>query len=719
MDMEERENPKPFPAVTFDEFSPTSYDEWRKEAETALKGAPFERRLLTRTYEDITLEPIYRMEDIENLTHPLTLPGTPDYLRGTDRRGYMDRPWSIAQAIDEYLPEEANKAVKKELSGGSNSIHLVLNQSTRDCVESSDRYDTRGLSLATLKDVDDLLTDLDLTTYPIHLFAGASSAPMLGLMSARAVAQGKRDSLRSRRGCIGADPIGTLAGSGHLSCPMDELMDEMALSIQWGRESAPELKTVLIRGDVYHDGGANCVQELACSMATGIAYIRAMTIRGIDVDDIASQIRFSFPVGANFFMEIAKLRAARMFWSRIVRSFGGKDESAKIDLFASTSRFTQTVYDPYVNVLRGTTQAFSAVIGGADSLWVRRFDDPIRTGTEQSRRISRNIQVLLQNEFNLRQPIDPVGGSWYVEKLTDQVYRKSWEYMQEIESSGGILEALKTGKIQDDVAGVLKSRQEKLNRRSDRAVGTNAYANVTERPLDESPRSDRDEKSVRKKAISEYRELTDELHREKTLKSILDSIGGEPGAFMKALIETFMAGATLSEVRHILDDGFQGDIRVRPIAPHRWTERFEELRRRTEDFAVREGGFKIFLAGMGPLKRHKARSDFSASFMEVANFEVIRNDGFDTIQEAVSAASESGAAVTVICSSDESYPDLVPPLAKALKENMPEMKVLLAGAPAPEFKEIYEKSGVDDFIHVRANCFEILESLQRTGGMFQ
>ncbi len=720
MDLETQEQPRAFPPVSFDEFPPTSYEEWKEEAEAALKGAPFEKRLFTRTYEGITLEPLYMAASTDELTHPETLPGRIDYLRGTSLTGYIHRPWSIAQSSDEILPNQANLSIKKELEGGSDAVHVILDRATRDCAApgwTREEPEPCGLSLSTLKDASELLDGLDLDRRSLHLFAGASSAPLLGLFAAETRARGKSSNIRGYSGCIGADPIGVLAEEGSLPCPLGQLLDEMALSLHWVKKNAPRLKTILVRGDVYHDGGSNAVQELALSMATAIAYVRAMQIRGLDINSIASGMRFSFSLGANFFMEIAKLRAARVFWSQIIKAFGGSEGSGKIDMFASTSRFSQTVYDPYVNVLRATTQAFSGVVGGIDTLWVRRFDDAIRLGTEQSRRISRNIQILLQSEFNLTQPIDPAGGSYYVEKLTDQLLKKSWETMQSVESQGGILESLRNGFVQDEVDAILKSRLEKLDVRSDRAVGTNMYPNITEKALECRDQDLADISAARRASVEEYREETDGKQRETCLALILDAMGGEPAEFVDVVAEAFMNGATLEEVRLTLNDGFEGDEAVKPIRPHRWTEKFEALRKKTEEAAISGRKVTIFLANMGPLKQHKARADFSASFMEVADFDVIRSDGFDSVEAAAAAAVASGATATVICSTDDTYPELVPPLAKAIKKGAPAMTVLLAGAPAPEFKESYVQAGVDDFIHVKANCYAVLESLQRAGGI--
>lgn len=717
MDQEEQTQPRAFPAVSFDEFPPTSYESWKEDAIRLLKGAPFEKKLFTRTHEGIVLDPIYLAANVVDLTHPGTFPGMTDYLRGTEAAGYISEPWTIAQSCDDPFPDQANEGIRKELSTGADAVHFTLDDATLECRDIT-RADApadngQGLSLFTVQDVEEALRGVDTEQYEAHVFAGASAAPLLGLFAA-----GKGNSDAKIRGCVGADPIGVLAEKGSLPCPLDELYDEMALTVQWAEKNMPGLRTILVRGDVYHNGGANAVQELACAMCTGIAYIHEMQRRGLDIDTVAGQIRFSFSVGANFFMEIAKLRAARMFWAQVVEAFGGNESSRKIDLFANTSLFTQTVYDPYVNVLRATTQAFSGVVGGVSGMNVRRFDESIRPATPLSRRISRNIQLLLQNEFNLQQPVDPAGGSWYVESLTQQLFELAWEMMQRLDAEGGMVEVLRSGLVQGEIDEVLQGRFTRLEKRADRAVGTNMYANVIEEPL-EVPASDpAKSREARRAAITEFRATTDEAVRKENLDKLLDKIGGEPGEFMETLIEAFRAGATLAEVRKVLNDDFKGAETVQAIEAHRWTERFEALRKRTEDSVAKDGkNVRVFLANMGPLKQHKPRADFSTAFMEIAHFDILKNDGFETPEEAAKAALESGADVTIICSTDAVYPEFVPPIARAIKAERPDMKVLLAGAPAKEHKDSYIEAGVDDFIHVKANCFRILEALQQARGI--
>lgn len=719
MDEQQKTPAAAMPEVTFDEFAVPTYDDWKEEAVTSLKGGVFEKKLFTKTYEGIQLEPIYTLEHTQNLSHPLSYPGAASFLRGTRAGGYLSHPWQIAQGCDEPEPQKCNEVIKEELHKGSTSIHVVLDTATLkglDADSADIQKEYRGVSVSTIQDCDALLADVDLTLHDVHMYTGASPVMMLGVVGALCKAHGQPCDKLS--GCIGADPLGVLAGEGTLPCPLDELYDEMAHATAWADSHMPAMRTVLVQGDVYHNGGANAVQEIAYAMNAAIAYIRAMQIRGLDIDMIARHIRFSFSLGSNFFMEIAKLRAARMIWAQIVEAFSGGPEAQKMNVHARTSFFSKTVYDPYVNMLRTTTEAFSGVVGGADSLQVGCFDEAVRPGDEFSRRIARNTQIMLRSEFSLLQPIDPAGGSWYIETLTHQIAEKVWTLLQKVEEQGGLAKALATGFIQQSIEEVLKQRLKNLASRSDRAVGTNMYPNTGEIPL-EVPQDDHE--TVRKRrvqAIHEYRSEIDEPYCGEQLAKLLDAVSGQAGQLMDAVIGAFQAGATVGEIRSALNDDEPSDQAVQPIAVHRWTEQFETLRSHTEDYKTSTGdNVKIFLANMGKIPQHKPRADFTTGFMEVGAFEVLKNDGFPTVEEAAEAALKSGADAVVICSTDDTYPELVPPLAKMIKSGRPAMTVILAGAPAPEYESQYREAGVEMFIHVRANCYQILTELQRRKGM--
>ena len=673
--MNER-NQEPLKSVCFDEFAPTTYEQWKEEAVASLKGADFDKKLLSKTYEGITLEPIYTKESAETFAQRLSFPGADDYLRGVNSGGYLDEPWAIAQKMSICRPAEANAVLKEELASGCTAI----------CLD----YDKLCIS-----NVDDLVTLFDgicLEEPELNIFAGASVMPLLGLFKARVSKQGFAS--HNYRGCVGADPIGVYALEGK-SADLDCYYKQMGEAMKWTSDNMSDVRTIFIQGSVYHNAGASAVQELAASMATAIAYIDELLEQGFAINDIAKQIRFRFSLGANFFMEIAKLRAARTIWAQIIKAYNGDEEVCKLNVAANTSAFTSTVYDPYVNILRATSQAFSGVVGGVDAMTVLPFDDAIGESVELSRRVSRNIQIMMQNEFNLLSPVDPAGGSWYIETLTGELAEAAWGELQKIDAAGGIVAVLQSGSLQEEIGAVLKSRFKALSTRMEKAVGSNMYANTTEEPLERQVGCDCTLKPSTPEAVAAMTDLDNSVEK---------------------IEAAYLAGANVPDVMGALCCGEAKEIT--PLAAHRWTEEFEALRAATENHAAKTGNkIKVFLCNMGPIPQHKARAEFSTGFMEVANFEVLKNDGFATTDEAIAAAKASGAEVTVICSTDDTYPELVPVLAKGMKEACPGITILLAGVPAPDMKSIYDEAGVDDYINVKADCLQILSNIQKERGI--
>lgn len=709
MDADKHMQTVEIPPVSFDEFSLPTPEQWREEAEKALKGAPFDKKMFTSTFEGITLNPLYWRDDAAGFDAARTNPGEAPYLRGCDSGGYSSQPWGIAQGCEVADVAEANAVLRDELARGTTELNLLLDDATRAGADVPDPVHPRRLSLACLKDLKILFEGIDVTQFPLHVNAGVSALPLLGLFEA--FCDAKKISVNALSGCIGADPLCELTARGSLSVSLEQAFDALAASIRWADEKAPQLRTILMDSKVYHLGGASAIDEVAALMASAIAGVKALMDRGLDIGTICRQIRFSVSLGANFFMEIAKLRAMRVLWSTVVAAFGGDEEAQKIDVFATTSSFTSTTYDPYVNLLRTSTQAFSAVVGGVNSLQITCFDEATRPSTEQARRIARNQQIMLQTEFDLTAPVDPAGGSWYVESLTAQVADKIWSAVQHIEAQGGIVKALEAGSIQDAINATLQDRFKKLASRSERSVGSNMYANTTEQPLEASTFDATSFAARRSEVLKSLRTSRNDAE----CKAALEAVSGT--LCIDGAAKAFGCGATLGEVAAALGTKGESPV-VTALAPHRWTEQFEALRGRTEAYKAATGEtVKIFLANLGPIPQHKPRADFSTGFMEVANFEVLKNDGFPTIEEAAKAAIESGASVATICSTDDSYPELVAPLTRAIKEGAPSMKVLLAGAPAAEFKDSYIEAGVSDFIHVRANCLKILTEIQKERGI--
>ena len=700
-----------FPDVPLDEFTPPTDEEWKAACEALLKGAPFEKKMFTKTYEGITFDPMYTRKHTEDILPKGVMPGMGDYLRGVDAAGYIGKPWGIAQACDETLPAENNELLRHEHDKGATIYHIVLDTASRTGVDArqAEAVGDTGTSVTTVEDMHVLLTGLDLAKFPLYVYAGANAVPLLALVAAARRASG--EDMAEVRGIVGADPIGALVADGKLPASLDAHYDSLAAAARWATVNAPHLRTVFVRSDVYSNGGANDVQEVAAVLATATAYLRALCERGLTIDEAASQIAFAFSMGANFFLQIAKLRAVRPLWAQIVGAFGGSAEAQKMRIHARPALFFKTIYDPYVNMLRNTTEIFSGVVGGIDSFESAPFDEPIRKGDEFSRRIARNVQIMLQEEFGLLQPIDPAGGSWAVETLTRQMKEKIWAEFQRIEKEGGIIAALRAGSLQESVAAVLAARFKNADLRRDRIVGNNMYPNMTETLLETRAEDTAALKAQRTADIDAYLSDIDVKHRDEALASLRQAHSVDHA------VEAALAGATIAELMTAVTEG-NGAETVTAIAPHRWSERFEALRQRTEEYkAEKNDNVKIFLANMGPIPQHKARADFTTGFLQVGAFEVLGNDGFKTVEEAANAARASGADAVVICSTDATYPEIVPALAPKLHEVLPKARVFLAGAAPKDLLETYKEAGIDEYISVRANCYEILESLQKQKGM--
>ncbi|MBQ3336476.1 MAG: acyl-CoA mutase large subunit family protein [Selenomonadaceae bacterium] len=698
-----------FPEVPLDEFSIPSYDEWKAACIALLKGADFNRKLYTKTYENITFSPMYFHGDTEAIQPVGSFPGMGDYLRGVKANGYVNAPWGIAQACDETLPEENNALLKHEIDKGSTVYHVKVDCATRKGKDAREckHIGKHGCSVTTLGDVETLLKGLKLDQHPLYVYAGESALPLLALIVAAVKKNG--GDVSKLCGIIGANPIAEYAANGKLTQDLDKLFDEAAKAAKWAVKNAPAVKTVFVKSNVFSNGGANDVQEVAYTLATGVAYLRALLERGLTIDEAAGQIMFGFSMGANFFLQIAKLRAIRPIWAQIIQAFGGNEESQKIHIHGRPAKFFKTVYDPYVNMLRDTTELFSGVVGGVDSFENSTFDEPVRKGDEFSRRIARNMQIILQEEFGLLQPIDPAGGSWAVENLTKEIKEKIWAEFQVIEGKGGIVAALKEGYPQEQIAAILDARFKAAETRKDRIVGNNMYPNMTEERIDARPENQEENLKARKAAIENYLSTVDSA-------AVADALAAVKDGCACCAIAAAEKGATIAEIRNAL--GTAEVPEIKNIEAHRWSERFEALREKTEKFKAATGdNVKIFLANMGPIPQHKARADFTTGFLQVGAFQVMGNNGFKTVEEAAEAAKASGADAAVICSTDATYPEIIPALAPKLHEALPNATVFLAGAAPADLKATYDAAGIDEYIHVKANCYQILQALQQKKGM--
>lgn len=695
------------------DFEPPSYEQWREVVEKDLKGVPFEKKLITKTYEGIDLQPIYTKKDLENLEFVNEYPGEGNFLRGKSASGYRKNGWEICQDIPYPMAEDFNATLKNDLSRGQNSISLPLDEATKLGLDADyaeiGQVGKNGVSISALNSFRKSLNEIDITKYPLHINTGFSSLPMLSIFAAYLIDKNIDKSEVS--GSITADPISYLIDKGNLPVSFDYLIKELKLVTEWSTKKTPNVKTIGVSGLGYHNAGANGIQELAYTLAAAVEYMNKLSEKGLDVNIIAKQMRFRFGVGSFFFMEIAKFRAVKILWSKITEAFGVNEENRKMTIHARTGLFSQTKFDPYVNMLRTTTEAFSAVVGGIDSLHANTFDEVFGLPDQFSRRVARNVQIILDEESHLTDLIDPAGGSFFVEKLTDEIAKAAWKEFQTIESKGGLIEALKEGYPQSEIEKVWEDRKKDISKRKSVIVGTNMYANLKE---ERKGKNEPDYKAIHKKRSDYLKKLRTSSNAEKN-KAILDKIKKLVKDTSETAIdigaEAILESVTLGEVAKAIKENIEKGISIEKIPQRRASEFFESLREKAEEIKLKRGNRpKVFLATIGSIKQYKGRADFSQGFFEIGGFEIDYPRGFESPDDAVKAVNKSNTDVVVICSTDETYPELVPPIAKGIKEKNKDVTIVLAGYPKDQIEE-HKKSGVEEFIYLGCDAFELLNKL--------
>lgn len=439
----------------FDQFPPVSYDEWRKKVETDLKGADFDKKLVWRTNEGFNVQPIYRIEDIEDLKTTNSLPGQFPYVRGTR----TDNDWYARQEILAEDPKQANADARDVLTRGITSL---------------------GFKVAEAADVPTLLKGIDLTKVEINIDCCPGKAVEVAKALVEYIkAQGATEAFR---GSIAFNPLRKALRHG---APLCDCVVSKAVALIEAVKDIPTLRVIDVDSAMFCNAGAFIYEELGYALAWGAQWMTALTEAGVSVDEAARRIKFDMGVSSNFFMEIAKFRAGRMLWADIVKQYKPADEAAaKMMVHASTSRYNQTIFDAHVNLLRSQTETMSAAVAGVDSITVTPFDAPYKKPDEFSERIARNQQFLLKEESHMDKVIDPAGGSYYVETLTVSIAREAWKLFLSIDEAGGFFAKVADGTVQQAVTEASKKRHTDVARRKEILLGTNQYPNINEMAAD-------------------------------------------------------------------------------------------------------------------------------------------------------------------------------------------------------------------------------------------
>jgi methylmalonyl-CoA mutase len=694
-----------------DDFPPAGYDEWRALAEADLQGASFEQKLVTHTYEGIDIQPVYSRRDRPDDADPDGFPGRPPFVRGARPIGAERSGWDIRPEYAHPDLAATNLAVLDDLQGGATSLLLRLDVAARNGLDADDPAAAElagrdGLMAYHLEDFAAALANVRLDLVGVTLEAGAAFLPAAALLVALWRRQGVAPG--QAHGAFNADPMAVLARDGQLPVPPSAALSLMAGLAAWTVQNYPHVTAVRVGTAPYHHAGATAAQDIGLGMATAVEYLRAMIAAGLDIDSAARQILFSISLGTHHFLAVAKLRAARRLWSRVVEACAGSPQAGAMRVHARVSKRVLTLRDPHVNLLRNTVACFAAGIGGAEAITSVPFDSAAGPPDALSRRIARNTVLVLQEEAHLHRVIDPPGGSWYLDWLTDQLADKSWNIFQEVESQGGMLRAVESGWVARQIDSAFAPRAKNLARRKEGITGVSEFPNVGEAPV---VRPAPDRASLRAAAIQRLataRRGSAALHD-------LAANWRDDGPTTATAVRAAEEGASIGQLACAL--GFHAEpTEIPPLTPHPFAEPFEELRAASDAWQAGHGRRpRVFLANMGPVAHHTARATYSKNFFEAGGFEVLGNDGFKDADTAAQAFAASGATVAVICSSDKLYPDVVPQVAPRLKA-AGARSVVLAGNPGAN-EAAWRGAGVDRFIFIKCDVLATLRDMLREEGV--
>ena len=619
----------------FSDFSPVSTQEWMDKITVDLKGADFEKKSVWRTNEGFKVKPFYRQEDLEGLKTTEGLPGQYPYIRGIKKD---DNTWFIRQDINVNDAAEANAKALDILNKGVDSLgfHIKAKELNAEYLDTL------------LKDICCECVELNFSTCQRHTLQLAQLLV--------AYFQKKGYAPEKLKGSLNFDPISKMMQKGKdvsaVIATGKELVETLA--------AYPHFRCIAVNSVQLNNAGAYIYQELGYALAWGNEYLNQLVEAGVPAALAAKKIKFNFGISSNYFMEIAKFRAARMLWADIVKQYAPKCPrtdckntgadgtcycACKMVAHAETSNFNLTLFDAHVNLLRTQTEAMSAAIAGVNSITVSPFDKAYQTPDDFSERIARNQQLLLKEESHLNRIVDPAAGSYYIENLTVAIAKQAWDLFLSVEEAGGMLQAVKAGSIQEAVNQSNKARHEAVSKRKEILLGTNQYPNFNELAGDKRPLD-----GCKKCGCG------GEAHEEE-------------GTLAK--LETARAASE-----------------------------FEALRLETENSGKRP---KAFMLTIGNLAMRQARAQFSCNFLACAGYQVIDNLGFASVEEGIEAAMKAQADIVVICSSDDEYAEYAIPAFKALNGRA---MFIVAGAPA--CMEELKAAGIENFIHVRCNVLETL-----------
>jgi methylmalonyl-CoA mutase len=677
---------------------PTLAD-WRALAEAECKGDP--DSLIRMTPEGIPVKPLYTEADLEGLEAVGTLPGIEPFVRGVRATMYANRPWTIRQYAGFSTAEESNAFYRQSLAAGQMGLSVAFDLATHRGYDSDHPrvvgdVGKAGVAIDSVEGMKVLFDGIPLDRMSVSMTMNGAVLPVLAGYIVAAEEQGVRQD--QLQGTIQNDILKEFMVRNTYIYPPEPSMRIVADIIEYTATHMPKFNSISISGYHMQEAGATAVQELAFTLADGLEYVRYALARGLDVDAFAGRLSFFFAIGMDFFMEIAKLRAARLLWARIMRQFDPKKPaSLMLRTHCQTSGVSLTEQDPYNNIVRTTIEAMAAVLGGTQSLHTNSFDEAIALPTEFSARIARNTQLILAEETGVTRVVDPLGGSYYLEALTDSLAKHAWNLIQEVEALGGMTKAVESGMPKLRIEEAAARKQARIDRGEETIVGVNKYR------LDDEPEvevREIDNTAVRERQIARLAALRasrDEAACKAALARLTEGARGDAN-LLELSIEAARARATVGEISDALETVFSRHRAVvRTIAgvyggAYQGDEDYERIHQQVEEFAASEGRRpRLLVVKMGQDGHDRGAKVIATAFADLG-FDVDVGPLFQTPEEAARDAIENDVHVVGVSSQAAGHKTLVPELVEHLRKLGGEDIVVVVGGviPAQDYEFLRE-----------------------------
>jgi len=667
-------------------------DTWRKQAEKELRGRPLDD-LTWNTLEGIPVSPLYTADDVAGLDHMNTIPGIEPFTRGVRATMYTGRPWTIRQYAGFSTAEESNAFYRRALAAGQQGVSVAFDLATHRGYDSDHErvigdVGKAGVAIDSIEDMKILFDGIPLDKVSVSMTMNGAVIPVLANFIVTGEEQGHDRSVLS--GTIQNDILKEFMVRNTYIYPPEPSMRIIADIIEYTSNEMPKFNSISISGYHMQEAGANLVQELAYTLADGKEYVKTAMARGMDIDKFAGRLSFFFAIGMNFFMEAAKLRAARLLWHRIMDDLGAKDPRSKmLRTHCQTSGVSLQEQDPYNNVIRTAYEAMSAVLGGTQSLHTNALDEAIALPTDFSARIARNTQLILQEETGVTNVVDPLAGSYYVEKLTADLADAAWKLIEEVDEMGGMTKAVASGMPKLRIEETAARRQADIDRGDQVIVGVNKYRLEKE---DEIDILDVDNVAVREAQIARLeniRRTRDQAKCEAALAE-LSRRAAEGGNLLEAAVEAARARASVGEISMAMENVFgRHRAEVKTLAgvygaAYEGDEDFAAIQKSVENFAEEEGRRpRMLVVKMGQDGHDRGAKVIATAFADIG-FDVDVGPLFQTPEEAAQDAIDNDVHVIGISSQAAGHKTLAPRLIEVLKERDAGDILVICGGVIPQ-----------------------------------